>query len=235
MTSIQKELKKYANSQKAVIFQRFFKTAKGQYGEGDRFIGVTVPEIRKVAKQFIDLSLVDVLQLLHSSIHEDRLCALLILVEQYNKGDLKKQKQIFQAYLKNYQYINNWDLVDLSAPKIVGAYLFVHPQEKNILEKLAQSNNLWKKRVAMVSTFYFIYQGQSAETIKLAKILLNDSHDLIHKATGWMLREVGKRCEQKILLDFLNQHYQKMPRTCLRYAIERLPEKTRQAYLKSLI
>lgn len=235
MTKIQKALRQLAHSEKVSGVSRFFKTGKGEYGEGDLFIAVTVPDTRKVAKQFSDLSLAEVLGLLHSKIHEDRLCALLILVEQYKKGDLKKQKQIYQAYLKNYQYINNWDLVDLSAYQIVGAYLFVNHKEQDVLAKLAKSKNLWQRRISMVATFYFIYQKQAEETLKIAKILLHDQHDLIQKATGWMLREVGKRCDQSILLDFLNQYYQEMPRTMLRYAIERLPEKQRLAYLKGLV
>lgn len=230
---LKKDLKKLSSRQKAKNLQRFFKTSKGQYGEGDKFIGVVVPDIRKVAKQYSDLSLKQVSELLHSQIHEERLCALLILVIQYQAGDSKKQKQIFDLYLKNYKYINNWDLIDLTAPRIVGAYLADKP--KDILYKLAHSKNLWQKRVAILSTFQFIYYGQSEETMKIAKILLHDKHDLIHKAVGWMLREVGKRCDEKILLDFLDKNYKTMPRTCLRYAIERLPEARRLAYLKGSI
>ncbi len=233
MSNIQQDLKKLASSDKANTLQRFFKTGPGQYGEGDKFIGVMVPDIRKVSQKYKDLSVKEVLGLLHSPFHEERLCALLILVEQYKKGDSKKQKQIFDLYLKNYKYINNWDLIDLTAPRIVGAYLADKP--KDVLYELAHSKNLWQKRVAILSTFQFIYYGQSKETIKIAKILLHDKHDLIHKAVGWMLREVGKRCDEQILLDFLDKHYKTMPRTCLRYAIERLPKARRLAYLKGSV
>lgn len=230
LQDIQKDLKKLARRDKANTLQRFFKTGPGQYGEGDEFIGVMVPDIRKVSQKYKDLVLKEVLELLHSSVHEERLCALLILVDQYKKGDAKKQKQIFDLYLKNYKYINNWDLIDLTAPRIVGAYLTDKP--KDILYKLAQSKNLWQRRVAILATFQFIYEGKSSETIKIAKILLHDEHDLIQKAVGWMLREMGKRVDEKILLQFLDQHATVMPRTMLRYAIERLPEPKRQHYLK---
>ncbi|MFA6253297.1 MAG: DNA alkylation repair protein [Patescibacteria group bacterium] len=229
VANVKKDLKKLSKSSKAKILQRFFKTGKGQYSEGDKFIGVVVPDIRKVSKQYSDLPLKQVSELLHSKIHEERLCALLILVEQYKKGDSKKQKQIFGLYLKNYKYINNWDLVDLTAPRIVGAYLADKP--KNILYKLAKSKNLWQRRIAILATFQFIYYCQSKETIKIANILLHDKHDLIQKAVGWMLREVGKRCDEQILLNFLDKNYKTMPRTMLRYAIERLLEKKRQHYL----
>ena len=233
MLSVQKELKKYARPEKAKIFQRFFKTAPGQYGAGDKFIGVTVPEVRKIAKIFSDMDLIAVLNLLSSPIHEERLCALFILILQFKKGDEKMKQKIYQAYLKNYQYINNWDLVDTSAHHIVGAYLADKP--KDILYKLAKSQNLWQKRIAIIATFDFIYHQRAEETIKIAKILLHDDHDLIHKAVGWMLREVGKRVDEKVLLKFLDEHYKTMPRTMLRYAIERLPEKMRLAYLHGKI
>ncbi len=233
MSKISKELKKYSSPKKAEILQRFFKTAPGQYGAGDKFIGIVVPDIRKVVKQNTDLSLDKVLVLLHSPIHEERLCAVLILVAQYKKADLKQQQKIFQLYLKNYKYINNWDLVDLSAPNIVGAYLRDKP--KDILTKLAKSKNLWQKRISILATFDFIYHKKSEETLKIAKILLHDEHDLIHKATGWMLREVGKRVDEKVLLKFLDEHYKAMPRTSLRYAIERLAEPKRLAYLHGKI
>lgn len=233
MLSVQKELKKYASPEKAKIFQRFFKTQKGEYGAGDKFIGVTVPEVRKIAKFFSSMDLTEVLSLLSSSIHEDRLCALFILIIQFQKADEKIKQQIYQAYLKNYKYINNWDLVDTSAHHIVGAYLADKP--KDILYKLARSKNLWQKRIAIIATFDFIYHQKADETLKIANILLHDEHDLIHKAVGWMLREVGKRVDEKILLKFLDEHYKTMPRTMLRYAIERLPEKMRLAYLHGKI
>jgi len=227
---LKKDLKKLSSRQKAQNLQRFFKTGPGQYGEGDQFIGVVVPDIRKIARQYSDLPLGQATKLLHSAIHEERLCALLILVDQYQKGDSAKQKQIFNLYLKNYKYINNWDLIDLTAPRIVGAYLADKP--KDILYKLARSKNLWQKRVAILATFCYIYQGQSKETIKIAKILIHDKHDLIHKAVGWMLREMGKRCDEQILLNFLDKNYKTMPRTALRYAIERLAENKRKYYLR---
>lgn len=230
---LKKDLQKLASHKRAVSSLRFFKTGKGQYGAGDKFIGVSVPDIRSIAKQYIYLPLPAVAKLLHSKIHEERLCALLILVAKYKVGDKEEQKQIFNLYLKNYQYINNWDLVDLSAHHILGAYLSDQP--KDILYKLAKSKHLWQKRMSIIATFYYIYQGQSQETIKIAKILLYDEHDLIQKAVGWMLREVGKRCNEQILLDFLNQYYHSMPRTCLRYAIERLPVNRRKKYLRGEI
>lgn len=233
MSKILKELKKYSSPKKAAILQRFFKTKKGEYGEGDKFIGVVVPDIRKVVKIYQDLDLAEVVLSLHSPIHEERVCAVLILVTQYKKADAKQQKKIFQFYLKNYKFINNWDLVDLSAPNIVGAYLSDKP--KNILYKLAKSKNLWQKRIAIISTFDYIYHKNAEETIKIAKILLHDEHDLIHKAVGWMLREVGKRVDEKVLLKFLDEHYKTMPRTMLRYAIERLAEPKRLAYLHGKI
>jgi 3-methyladenine DNA glycosylase AlkD len=233
IANIKKDLRKLARRDKANTLQRFFKTGPGQYGEGDKFIGVMVPDIRKVSQKYKDLALKEVLELLHSQFHEERLCALFILVEQYKKGDSKKQKKFFDLYLKNYKYINNWDLIDLTAPRIVGTYLLDKP--KAILYKLAKSKNLWQRRVAILATFQFIYAGQSQETIKISKILLHDEHDLIQKAVGWMLREVGKRCDEKILLNFLNQYYKVMPRTMLRYAIERLQEKKRLTYLKGTV
>lgn len=229
INEVRRDLKKLAKPAKSQTLQRFFKTGQGQYGEGDKFIGVMVPDIRRVAKKYRDLPLKEAVSLLHSPIHEERLCALLIMVDQYSRGDSKKQKKIFDLYLKNYKYINNWDLVDLTAPRIVGAYLMNKPRA--ILYKLAKSKNLWQKRIAIIATFQFIYSGQSKDTIKISEILLSDQHDLIHKAVGWMLREVGKRCDEKILLAFLDRHCQNMPRTMLRYAIERLPEKRRQKYL----
>lgn len=233
MSKILKELKKYSSPKKVAILQRFFKTKKGEYGAGDKFIGVVVPDIRKVVKIYQDLELAEVVLSLHSPIHEERVCATLILVAQYKQADAKQQKKIFQLYLKNYKFINNWDLVDLSAPNIVGAYLRDKP--KDILYKLAKSKNLWQKRIAIIATFDFIYHNRAEETIKIAKILLHDKHDLIHKAVGWMLREVGKRVDEKVLLKFLDEHYKIMPRTMLRYAIERLPEPKRLAYLHGKI
>ena len=227
---VKKELKKYANPKKAKIPSRFFKTGQGEYGYGDVFLGISVPDQRKVAGKFKVLSLSQTAKLLKSRVHEHRLTALLILVGQFQKAEGKKKKQIFDLYLKNYKYINNWDLVDLSAPKIVGAYLLEKPEKRKILYRLARSKNLWKKRIAMLSTYTFIKNSQFKDTLKIAEILLNDKHNLIHKAVGWMLREIGK-IDQNIEELFLKKHYKTMPRTMLRYAIERFNEKKRKFYL----
>jgi len=185
-----------------------------------------------LAKKYSSLNLADITDLLHSPFHEERQIALFILVSQFQKGDAKIQKRIYLFYLKNTRYINNWDLVDLSAHKIVGQYLLTRPKKQNILIKLARSKNLWKKRIAIISTAAFISQKQFTLTFKIADILLHDDHDLIHKAVGWMLREVGNR-DQKAEENFLKTRYKTMPRTMLRYAIEKFPEPLRQAYLKS--
>lgn len=220
-----------ANPQKAKQLARFFKTGKGEYGESDVFLGLTVPQQRKIVRQYQRLEMADITKLLHSKIHEYRLIALLILVEQFNRADLTKQKQIFTFYLKNTRYINNWDLVDLTAPKIVGQYLLEHPEQKPMLIKLAKSWLLWERRIGIMATFAFIKNKQLRWTLKLSKILLCDQHDLIHKAVGWMLREVGK-IDQKVEETFLDQYAKTMPRTMLRYAIEKFPEKKRRFYLK---
>lgn len=213
---------------------RFFKTGPGQYGEGDIFGGVTVPDERKIAKKYWNLfSLADAEKLLKSKIHEERMVALFILIEKFKKGDARKRERVYKIYLRNTRHINNWDLVDLSAPNIVGEFLRDKP--KAILYKLAKSGNLWERRIAILATFNFIYYGKCGETLKIAKILINDKHDLIHKAVGWMLRETGKRCSQKTLEKFLKPRYKKMPRTMLRYAIEKMPEAKRKKYLKGIV
>ena len=225
---IKKDLQKLANPKQAEILQRFFKTGKGEYGEGDIFLGIKVPEQREVAKKY-DLTLEEIQDLLSDKVHEYRLTALFILVNKYKKSDKKNKKEIFDFYLKNTKSINNWDLVDLSAPNIVGDYLL--DKDKSILYKLAKSDNLWEKRIAVLATFAFIKDNQFEDAFKISEILLKDNHDLIHKAVGWMLREIGKRnleAEER----FLNNHYKKMPRTMLRYAIERFPESKRKYYLK---
>ncbi len=225
-----KEIRSLANSEKAKILVGFFKTGKGQYGEGDKFLGITVPQTRTVAKKYWQLPLAEVLQLLQSAFHEERLAALLILVLQYQKGDEKQRKKIFQAYLENTQWINNWDLVDLTADRIVGTYLADKP--KDLLFKLAESKLLWNRRIAMLATFHEIKNGRSQTTLEIAEKLLNDKEDLMHKAVGWMLREVGKRCSQEEEEKFLQKHAAVMPRTMLRYAIERFEEGKRRQYLK---
>jgi len=229
VTELKMYLKSFAVEEKVPLYQGFFKTGKGEYGEGDKFIGVTVPNSRKVAKKFADLSLSEAAKLLASGIHEERLIALLIIVGQFQKADEKEREKIYNFYLKNTKHINNWDLVDLSAGKIVGEYLA--KKNKTILYKLAGSKSLWERRIAIISTGNFIGKGMFEDTLKISAILLTDKHDLIHKAVGWMLREVGKRSE-KNLLGFLKRNYKQMPRTSLRYAIERLPQNKRLSLLK---
>lgn len=207
----------------------FFKTGKGEYGEGDVFIGVVVPDQRRVAKQFCDMQLSEIHTLLNSKIHEHRLTGLLILTYQFEKADPKKQKEIFNFFCRHTARVNNWDLVDLSAPKIVGAFVYTRSRKK--LYAFARSQNLWERRIAIVATHYFIQQGDLDDTYTIAVRLFKDTHDLIHKATGWMLREAGK-VNQKRLTDFIQKYKDRMPRTTLRYAIERYPEKTRKAFLQ---
>jgi 3-methyladenine DNA glycosylase AlkD len=228
LKQLRSDLIMLANPAKAIVLQRFFKTGKGEYGEGDKFYGIVVPKLRQLAKLYQDLSFAELKQLLASSIHEERLTALLIIIYQYQKSDFPQQKKIFNFYFANCARINNWDLVDLSAPSILGHYLF--NQDKKILYTLATKRNLWKRRMAIVATQYFIRNNRFIDTLELAKILLKDQEDLIHKATGWMLREVGKR--DFVLLDnFITQYAHHMPRTMLRYAIERCSPQMRQQYL----
>ncbi|MFC1594407.1 DNA alkylation repair protein [Candidatus Omnitrophota bacterium] len=230
--AVRRALKKQSNKRKAKILQRFFKTGPGEYGEGDVFIGVVVPQIRKVVQQFDALSLAETVKLLQSSIHEERLAALLILVKQYAVSSQQSRKKIYTMYLKHTQYINNWDLIDLTAAHIVGAFLF--DKSKKPLFVLARSPSLWERRIAILSTFHYIKHGRFDVTLVLAKRLLTDKEDLIHKAVGWMLREVGKR-NRALEERFLKKHYRKMARTMLRYAIEKFPEAERQAYLKGRV
>ena len=229
LLELKKEIRKKANPQKAKLLQGFFKTGKGQYGEGDVFWGIMVPTQREIAKKYQDLSLGDIQKLLNSKIHEERLIALLILVSQFKKADIRKRELIFNFYLKNAKNINNWDLVDLTAPNIVGQFLM--NKDRKIIYKLAKSHNLWEKRITVLSTFTFIKYGQFKDALKIAEILLNDKHDLIHKAVGWMLREIGKR-DLAMEEGFLKKHYKNMSRTMLRYAIEKFSEKKRRKYLK---
>lgn len=224
------ELLAYINPQKAVLFPRFFKTGPGEYGEGDKFLGVTVPNTRKVAKLGKDLPLSEVTKLLHSVWHEDRLLALIMLVNQFKKSEKDGKKAIYDLYLTNTAYVNNWDLVDTSASNIVGGYLFAYPNQKT-LKNLATSSLLWERRIAMIATLYFIVQGSSKECIEIATILINDTHDLMHKAVGWMLREMGKRVSPDQLRDFLEDHAATMPRTTLRYAIEHFTPEERKKWL----
>ncbi len=227
---VSSELKKIATPKKAKSSAWFFKSGPGQYGEGDLFIGVTVPEQRVVARKFKDLPLAEVKKLLHSKIHEERLTALIILVAQFSRAYEPKRREIFGFYLENLDWVNNWDLVDSSAHLIVGPMI----SDTKLLEKLARSQNLWHRRVAVLSTFHFIRLGDPKPALKITEILIDDSHDLIQKAVGWMLREVGNR-DIEVEEDFLRNHYKTMPRTMLRYAIEKFPEPKRKAYLKGTI
>ncbi len=227
LLNLKKDLKRLENPNQARILSKFFKTGKGEYGEGDIFLGIKVPEQRKVAKNYTDLPLKDIQTLLNSKIHEHRLTALLILVEKYKKSN--KKTEIANLYLKNAKKVNNWDLVDLSAPMLLGDYLL--DKNKSILYKLAKSKSLWEKRIAIVSTYAFIRNNQFDDTIKISEILLNDKQDLIHKAVGWMLREVGKK-NQAVEEKFLKKYHKTMPRTMLRYSIEKFDEKKRKFYVK---
>ena len=226
---VKEELKNLGNPEQAKLLQGFFKTGPGQYGEGDIFLGIKVPVQRKVAKKYKDLPLQEIQQLLDSKIHEHRLVGLLILVYNYEKS---KNKEIVDFYLSNTRNINNWDLVDLTANKILGDYLL--DKNRSLLYNLAKSSDLWEKRISMISTAAFIKENDFNDTLKISEILLNDKHDLIHKAVGWMLREVGKK-DQDVEEKFLKKYYKNMPRTMLRYAIEKFEESKRKAYLRSEI
>jgi 3-methyladenine DNA glycosylase AlkD len=226
---LQQTVKEHSNKELGIFLQRFFKTGKGEYGEGDIFAGLKVPVSRKIANQFKDLAFPDLQKIIKSKIHEERLIALFILVAKFKKAGDKEREKIFNFYLKNMRYVNNWDLVDLSAEKIIGAYLI--DKSTNLLFELAKSGNIWERRIAIMSTFHFIKAHQFAATLKISEMLLKDKHDLIHKASGWMLREIGKRDIQTEEI-FLQKFYKTMPRTMLRYAIEKFPEKKRLDYLK---
>jgi 3-methyladenine DNA glycosylase AlkD len=225
---LQTRLRALADPADAAFLAKFFKTAPGQYGAGDVFLGIRVPVIRKVAGQFADLSLADTGRLLRSKFHEERLAALAILVLQAKKADVAARREIYDFYLANTAYVNNWDLVDLSAPQVVGAYLAERGRKP--LDRLAKSKSLWERRISIVATFHFIRLGQFDDTLRIAETLLADREDLIHKAVGWMLREVGKR-DESVLEEFLERCHRTMPRTMLRYAIERLPASQRRRYM----
>jgi 3-methyladenine DNA glycosylase AlkD len=220
------------NTAQAEILQRFFKTGKGEYAEGDIFLGIKVPVTRNISAKYTDLVFAEIKKLLHSKIHEERLAALLILVAKTKKSGNESLKEIYDFYLQNIKWINNWDLVDLSAEHIIGKYLWFN--KSSVLYQLAKSENLWERRISIISTFYFIKHGNFQPTTEIAKILIKDEHDLIHKAVGWMLREIGKR-DFDYENEFLKLNYKKMPRTMLRYAIEKFPENLRQDYLKNKI
>lgn len=229
LNQLQQDLRKEADPAKKKVLQKFFKTGPGEYGEGDVFLGLTVPKIRKVVQQYKQLALSDIETLLNSEIHEERLCALLILVHKYQKGTPEEKEAVYDFYLKNAKKVNNWDLVDSSAEKIMGPHLL--NKDKDILYKLVKSDNLWERRIAIMTTFHFIKNNKFEDTLKLSEMLITDPHDLIHKAVGWMLREVGKR-DQELEETFLKKHYKAMPRTMLRYAIEKFDEKKRKFYMQ---
>ena len=223
-------LEELRNPEKAKLLQGFFKTGKGQYGEGDVFYGIVVPEQRKLVSEFWELGMDDVQELLDSEIHEKRLIGLLILVKKFEKGSDDERARIYDFYLKNVRRVNNWDLVDLSAHKIVGGYL-VESGDRLVLYRLVKSDNLWERRISVISCFAFIREGDFDDCLKISEELLSDKHDLIHKAVGWMLREVGKK-NIDVLELFLSRHYGEIPRTMLRYAIERMEEGRRKGWLR---
>lgn len=251
LDNLKKDVKKVSNPKKAEFVARYFKTGKGEYGEGDVFVGVTVPDCRTIAQKYRDLQISELELLLHSKIHEERLIALMILVIQFESCLEIDKERIFKFYLKNTKYVNNWDLVDSSADHIVGGYLMslraqrgnLKPKEiasssstprNDVLFKLARSKNIWERRIAIIATYTFIKQNQFDETLKISEMLLTDTHDLIHKAVGWMLREIGKK-DKKVLEHFLRIHKGKIPRTTLRYAIERFPQDVRIVHLSGNI
>lgn len=234
LDQIKHDLDLHINLEKAEYFPKFFNTKPGGYGEGDQFLGITVPDQRKVAKKYYKSIPIESIQsLLRESIHEYRFTALIMLIYKFEKAKEKEEKKtIVDIYLQNISCVNNWDLVDLSADKILGAYCM--DKNKDILYQLASSNHLWSQRIAIISTFYFIRKHEFLDTLEIAKVLLHHEHDLIHKAVGWMLREIGKR-DYLTELEFLKQHYKTMPRTMLRYAIEKFEPAIREKFLKGLI
>ena len=232
LQELRKAFRHLGDAHRARHAQKFFRTGPGEYGEGDVFLGITVPQIRKMVKLCIPLGTKEIAELLHSEYHEERLLALLTLVAKFQQGDEKQQKTIYQLYLKHKKFINGWDLVDLSAPNIMGTYLL--NKDRSVLRTLARSNCLWDRRIAVLATLPFIKHHQFDDTLIIARLLLQDQEDLIHKAVGWMLRETGKR-DLAVEEAFLQVHYQHMPRTMLRYAIEKFAENRRQQYLKGRV
>lgn len=226
---ISSRLHALASPDSAILLQRFFKTGPGQYGAGDLFLGIKIPPLRALTRQYRDAGLDTVGSLLASKYHEERMCALLLLIQFYQGADDAGKQSAYDLYLGNTAHINNWDLVDVTAPHIIGRHLEQRPRK--ILLQLARSDSLWERRIAIISTLYFIRQNDFADTLRIAEILLDDKHDLMHKAVGWMLREVGKR-DQQVAERFLQQHYPRLPRTALRYAIERFTPELRMKYLK---
>lgn len=227
-----KEIKDTANSGQAKKAVRFFKTGPGDYGEGDKFLGLNMSQQKRIAYKFENLNFLQIKELLYSEFHEHRMVALLILIQKFEKGDKDTKQKIFNFYIKHSKQVNNWDLVDTSAHKIAGIYLL--KKNKDVLYRMAKSTNLWQRRIAIVSTVAFIKEGEFNPTLKVAKMLLKDGHDLIHKAVGWMLREVGKK-DLAVEEKFLKKYHKSMPRTMLRYAIERFPEEKRQTYIRGRV
>jgi 3-methyladenine DNA glycosylase AlkD len=224
LTELKKEIRKLSDPERAKNLARFFKTGKGDYGQGDKFVGLTMPQIRELARAYQLLSISDLEKLARSAVHEERMLALIVMTMRYTK----EKDKFYKLYLKNRKYINNWDLVDVTCTRIIGDYLLDKPRD--ILYVFARSKNLWEKRIAIIATAMFIKNGDYKDTLKIAEILLKDQHDLIHKAVGWMLREVGKK-DVEVEKKFLNKYYRTMPRTMLRYAIEKFPEHERKKYL----
>jgi len=231
-TRLRAQLRALADPRDVAVLQRFFKTGKGEYGEGDVFIGARLPELRMLCRECRGISVSEIRLLLRSRVHEERLLALLLLVDAFHRSSVSEQREIYNLYLASTAFINNWDLVDSSAHHIVGAWL--ESRSRAPLRRLARSSSVWERRIAIIATSHFIRRGELEDTLLIADRLLNDPHDLIHKAVGWMLREIGKR-NRTALHRFLKDRYQRMPRTMLRYAIEKLPEKERLAYLKGAI
>ena len=228
LTSLKREARDLANPAIAAHSRTYFKTGPGQYGQGDAFLGLRVPTLRALVKKYRALDYTEAVELLKSEWHEERLLGVLLLVNAYERGDERAKDRIHRAYLKNAKRVNNWDLVDSSAPQIVGAHLT--PENVALLVDLAKSKNLWERRIAMIATQHFIKNKEYRPTLTIALLLIDDPEDLIHKAVGWMLREVGKR-DRTVLDSFLSKHYKRMPRTMLRYAIERHPQSLRTAYM----
>lgn len=225
-------LRSVADAARVPDLQRFFKTGPGGYAEGDRFLGATVPQVRQLVRWCDELPLAEVKPLVRSAYHEERLLGLLILVRRYQRGSEALREKVYRLYVSHLRWINNWDLIDVTAEHVVGAWLW--ERDRGFLHECARSRNLWKRRVAILATFHFIKRQQYEDTLRLAKVLLQDEHDLIHKAVGWMLREIGNR-DRAVEEAFLREHYRTMPRTMLRYAIEKFPEARRQAYLRGRV
>jgi 3-methyladenine DNA glycosylase AlkD len=236
ISKIKKEIDSYFDKERSLHSQRFFKNGKGEYGEGDVFLGLSVPLQRSIAKKYFkEINIKDLDNtLIKSKVHEHRQVALFLMVYRYEIEDKNGKEEIYNYYVKNIEYVNNWDLVDSSAPNIIGSYLFENPSKRNILYKWVKSDKLFIRRIAIVSTFYFIKKNYFLDTLKISKLLLKDKEDLIHKAVGWMLREIGNR-NLKEEIKFLDKYYKEMPRTMLRYSIEKFQEEKRLKYLKGLI